>query len=233
MAIRSIGISTPRSPRATIIPSAAPRIPSIRPRATARSILAMRNGLCPAAWAARRTLWRSSAEAMKDWLTASTPFSSANFRHSRSRVVKASIPRSTPGALSPLRERSSPPAITRHATSFPRTSSTSRRMIPSFRYRVFPFRTDAGRRWKSTDARVASPTMGSVVRVNGSPVWSRTGSAAMAPMRIFSPGRSAMIASRRPVLREALRRFSMTRRWSSKTPWEKFSRATFIPARSS
>ncbi len=51
MAIRSIGISTPRSPRAIMMPSAAPRIPSIRPRAIARSILAMRNGLCPAAWA--------------------------------------------------------------------------------------------------------------------------------------------------------------------------------------
>ena len=55
MAICSIGISTPRSPRATMMPSAAPRISSMCSRASARSILAMMNGLRPAARAARRT----------------------------------------------------------------------------------------------------------------------------------------------------------------------------------
>src|SRR6185369_867061 len=44
MAILSIGVSTPRSPRATMIPSAAIRISSTLSRAPALSILAMMNG---------------------------------------------------------------------------------------------------------------------------------------------------------------------------------------------
>jgi len=41
-----------------------------------------------------------------------------------------------------------------------------------------------------------------------------------------------MMAMRRRVFREAVRRFSMTRLWLSKAPWEKFTRATLMPARS-
>jgi hypothetical protein len=51
-------------------------------------------------------------------------------------------------------------------------------------------------------------------------------------MRILGPLKSAMMATLRPVAREEERRVSITLLWLSKSPWEKLSRATFIPARS-
>ena len=81
-AICSMGISTPRSPRAIMMPSAASRMLSKLSLALDRSILAMMNGLCPIALAARRTASISFSLSTKDWLTASTPCSMANLRHS-------------------------------------------------------------------------------------------------------------------------------------------------------
>src|SRR5262249_2251417 len=51
------------------------------------------------------------------------------------------------------------------------------------------------------------------------------------PMRIFGPGRSAMMATARPADCAAARMFWMFRSCAANSPWEKFSRATFIPAR--
>ncbi len=82
IAICSIGISTPRSPRATMMPSAALMISFMRSSAAERSILAMMNGLCPRAAAASRTAAISARPSTKDWLTASTPCSKANLRQS-------------------------------------------------------------------------------------------------------------------------------------------------------
>ena len=61
MAISSIGTSTPRSPRATMMPSAAFRISSKCSSASARSILAMMKGCLPMACAAARTASMSAA----------------------------------------------------------------------------------------------------------------------------------------------------------------------------
>ena len=55
VAIYSIGTSTPRSPRATMMPSAACRISSMWFNASERSIFAMMNGRLPSAAAAART----------------------------------------------------------------------------------------------------------------------------------------------------------------------------------
>src|SRR5208283_6080239 len=52
-------------------------------------------------------------------------------------------------------------------------------------------------------------------------------------MRILGPGRSAIMARRRLVARAAARRSSITSLWPEKSPWEKLSRATFIPASNS
>lgn len=72
--------------------------------------------------------------------------------------------------------------------------------------------------------------MSSLVSTMESPGFSSTGSSLSVPMRIFGPERSAMMASRLPVAWEAARRSPITWRWLSKEPWEKLSRATFIPA---
>ena len=61
MAISSIGTSTPRSPRATMMPSAAFRISSKCSRASERSILAMMKGCLPMRLAAARTASMSAA----------------------------------------------------------------------------------------------------------------------------------------------------------------------------
>ena len=50
-------------------------------------------------------------------------------------------------------------------------------------------------------------------------------------MRIFGPGRSAMIATRRPVACSAARMRAMRSAWPVKSPCEKLSRAMFSPAR--
>ena len=80
----------------------------------------------PSSVAAFRTASISDGVSTKDWLIASTPFSRANLRQTRSFSVNALIPRLIPGKLSPLRERNSPPISTRHCTSVPSTFLTSR-----------------------------------------------------------------------------------------------------------
>ena len=102
-AICSIGTSTPRSPRATMMPSAA--LAGFRRDASSaseRSILAMMKGRLPMRGAAARTASMSAAVSTNDWLTASTPFSSANSRQARSWSVNALMPRSMPGRLRPF-----------------------------------------------------------------------------------------------------------------------------------
>ena len=141
------------------------------------------------------------------------------------------MPRSMPGRLRPLRERSSPPTRTRHRTSVPSTFTTSSWMIPSLRKMVCPGRTVCGRRAKDTGTRCLSPTISSVVRQRRSSGRSSRGSWASCPMRIFGPGRSAMMATGRPAARAAARMFSMARWWPARSPWEKLRRATFMPAR--
>ena len=72
-ATRSMGISTPRSPRATMRPSQTSRMASICSTAWERSILATMKGACPRATAASRTARTSSGPCTNDTATASTP----------------------------------------------------------------------------------------------------------------------------------------------------------------
>src|SRR5262245_42990154 len=57
------------------------------------------------------------------------------------------------------------------------------------------------------------------------------GSVAKWPIRIFGPDKSAMMATGWSRALATVRMFSMFDRWWSKSPYEKFRRATFIPAR--
>ena len=75
------------------------------------------------------------------------------------------------------------------------------------------------------------PMTSSLVRVKVPPATRWIGSGSMVLSLIFGPGRSPMIATRRPVALQALRIRSMTSACWSKLPCEKLSRATFMPAR--
>ncbi len=119
------------------------------------------------------------------------------------------MPRSMPGRLRPLRERSSPPTATVQWTSAPSTRSTVNCTSPSLRYSRLPGFTTRGSGAKLIETRSRVPTMSSEVSVNVSPGCNRIGSGSIWPRRIFGPGRSAMMATRRPVARSAARMRAM------------------------
>ena len=113
----------------------------------------MMKGCLPSALAAARTASMSAAVSTNDWLTASTPCSSANSRQARSWSVNALMPRSMPGRLRPFRERSSPPTATLQCTSLPATRSTTSCTRPSLRKSRSPGFTTWGSRSKLIETR--------------------------------------------------------------------------------
>ncbi len=139
------GISTPRSPRATMMPSAASRMPGKLSTASGFSILAMtlrsdfsrmRISLRPRMSSGRRT---------KERAMYSMSWPRQNLRSSRSFSVRAATLISTPGRLIPLRSLRVPPLTTRQRTSssaLVRTSSSSR---PSSSRMRAPVPTSLGR----------------------------------------------------------------------------------------
>jgi hypothetical protein len=95
-----------------------------------------------------------------------------------------------------------------------------------------PGRTAWGSSLRVTETIDRLPATSSVVRVKQSPMTSSTGSTARVPMRILGPGRSAMIATGRLTRSAAWRMRRITSPCTRKSPWEKLSRAIFIPASS-
>ena len=175
----------------------------------------------------------SAALSTNDWLTASTPHESANARHSRSRSVNALIPRSIPGRLSPLRERSSPPTRTVQSTSVPCAATTSSWIWPSLsEERVAGFHHLRQLREAHRNAPlVADDVLGGedegVARLE---LDRLVGDGADPHLRPGEVGHDGDVppgsCGRGP-------KPSTTRRCDSKSPCEKFSRATFIPASTS
>ena len=135
------------------------------------------------------------------------------------------------GRFRPLRERSSPPTATVQYTSLPSTRSTRSCTNPSFRNRRSPGFTTLGSGSKLMDTRRVLPVIFSLVRLKESPETTWIGSGSIVPSLIFGPGRSPMIATRRPAALEAVRIRATTSACWSNVPCEKFSRATFMPAR--
>ena len=128
---RSIGISTPKSPRATITLSTSWRIESRLSIASARSSFAITGALLPilSKYAlASRTSWPVRT---KETATQSTPCSTPNRRAALSSSVITGRSMDTPGRLTPLYEEMVPPLRTRVDTSRPSVSSTSRHTVPS------------------------------------------------------------------------------------------------------
>ncbi len=131
---RSIGISTPRSPRATMIASAAATISVMFVTACAVSIFATTGR--PVA----RTRARSSARRTKETPTRSTPCSTPKRRSSSSFGVSDEMSRCEEGRLTPLPAGMSPPTTTRACAA----SITSSCMMPSASSTGSPARTVAG-----------------------------------------------------------------------------------------
>ena len=110
---RSIGISTPRSPRATITESTSGRIESRLSMPSPRSSLAITSALLPAALRYRRAYRISSPVRTKDTATQSTCCSTPNSRSSLSLLVKTGWSIGIPGRLTPLKDETTPELRTR------------------------------------------------------------------------------------------------------------------------
>ena len=129
-----------------------------------------------------------------------------------------------------LRSESSPPFTTVQITSSSVTSFTRKDSRPLLTRIVSPGVMLSGRPVKFTATRVSSPGTSRVVKVNSCPSIRLTGPFSKVLMRYSGPLVSNMMAMGRPSFsRTRLMRW-MRSRWSAWVPWEKFSRATFMPA---
>ncbi len=228
----SKGSSTPRSPRATMIPSEASRIWSRHPIASGRSSFAI-TGVFRSGPRSRRASSMSDAERTNEMATRSTSVPERNARSFRSFSVRVSVLILRPGRLRPLWEKSRPPVRTRHTTSLPVTRSTASSMAPSASRMRAPGSTSSARRSCAVWAAVSEPSMSRGVSVNVPPSTSSTPAAGMRPMRSFGPWMSARTAIGRFSRRAASRIVSMSGPSVEPLPWEKLTRQASAPARMS
>lgn len=195
----SAGISTPRSPRATMTASAPSMIASRCSIADGFSSLAMTFARPPDR---ARTSATSSGRCTKDSATQSTPRSSAKARSMRSLSVRADSGSTAPTMLTPLRSSRRPPVSTRAVAVAAAASSTTRRSLPSSIRSSTPGASAAktsgcGRGILSPSASSAKRTRSPVARSRGPPgTW---------PMRSFGPCRSARMPIGLPVARSSSR----------------------------
>ena len=129
----SIGSSMPRSPRATITPSAASTISSAFAAACGFSIFAITGRSRPPSASRARTGSRSSRRRMNDSAIRSTPISRPASISRRSSSLTAGSDIVTLGRFSPCRDATVPPTSTLVITSPSTTSLTRSRMAPSAR----------------------------------------------------------------------------------------------------
>lgn len=127
----SRGISTPRSPRATMMPSKAATMSSMFSTACGFSTLAMTGRRRPSSSMMRCTSRMSRPLRTKERATTSKPARSAQRRSSSSFFDRAGTDTATPGRLRPLWSETMPPSITRVRTRVPSTPVTSRQTLPS------------------------------------------------------------------------------------------------------
>ena len=134
----SSGTSTPRSPRATMMPSKARMMDSSASTASGFSSLAItgtRRFSSSMTWCTSST---SAGERTKDSATMSTPSFSAKRRSSMSFSLRAGTETSIPGRDTPLLLETGPPSTTLQTTSLPSTSTQTRPTLPSSTSRRSP-----------------------------------------------------------------------------------------------
>ena len=141
----SAGISTPRSPRATITPSQSSRMSSIWSMASNFSILATTGVLAP--WLAISSLISSRSEGLRTKLraTQSTSCCRPKARSVLSLSVRARIESCTSGKFTPLLLERTPPTVTRHCRVWLgwSTSTTTISTRPSSSRMRLPFSTSS------------------------------------------------------------------------------------------
>ena len=201
----SSGSSTPRSPRATMMPSNASTISARLSTACGFSTFASTGRCTPSASMMARTSLTSSAERTKDRATRSACRRSAQRRSSLSFSDMAGTLTATPGRLIPLWLDTRPPSTTLVTTRGPSTAVHSRATLPSSMSSRSPGRTSPGRPSYVVPTSCTSPGTSSVVMVNVAPLTRSTGPDANVPTRIFGPWRSTRIATPRPDSSEAFR----------------------------
>src|SRR6266542_476585 len=158
--ISSIGSSTPRSPRATMMPSAHARMSSYAVMAGAVSILAMiGSGWRPMR---SRSSWTSDAARTNDCSSPSTPVSRASSSPSRSRSVTAGSPSFSAGTFTPWPEPTLPERTTSVVTTSPSTEATRSSTAPS----ASRIRSPSSRSW-------ASPSSPTARRCSSSEPWEK------------------------------------------------------------
>ena len=228
------GTSTPRSPRATMIPLAASRIESRCSIACGFSSLAMIHASDCRASSRRRTWRTSSAVRTNETAIASTPAPTANSRSSSSFFVSDGTFTGIPGRLIPLFSPSKPPLTISQTTSAPAIRTTRSSISPSdSRMRDLRSRLSASV-LKVVPTTAAVPSTSRGVIVSSLPASSCTGSWSFSlPVRIFGPCRSARMQIGLCNSTETARTMRISSPLPSCVPWEKFSRATSAPARTS
>jgi hypothetical protein len=139
----SSGNSTPRSPRATMIPSNVATISSSAATAWGFSIFAISGRRTPISSMILRAGSASSGPCTNDRAIMSARNPSAQRRSSASLLVRAGTLTLTPGRLRPLWSETGPPTTTRVRTRGPCTAVTSSTRRPSSTSSVVPGRTSA------------------------------------------------------------------------------------------
>ena len=134
----SSGISTPRSPRATITASNARMMDSSASTASGFSSLATTGTRRPTSSMISWTCSTSAGERTNDRAMMSTPSSSAKRRSALSFSLSAGTEMSMPGSETPLLLDTGPPSVTRQTTSLPSTSVQTRPTLPSSTSRRSP-----------------------------------------------------------------------------------------------
>src|SRR3990172_3544401 len=176
----------------------------------------------------------SSFRRTKDMAMKSTSSSSPRTASRLSFSVSAGIEILAPGRLIPLLDVRIPPLTTWVMISSPSIFSTRSSTSPSSMRMRSPGETSRGSCLYVVETRPASPGTSSVVIAKRAPLTSSTPPRwAMGPVRILGPARSCAHATARPSFALTSRTMRIRSRCSSGVPWEKFIRATSMPARMS
>ncbi len=221
------GSSTPRSPRATMMPSEASRISGNAFTAAGFSILERMAARPSASSRASKT---SLGRCTKDSASQSTPSLQANSRSLRSLAESAASGSTTSGTLTPLRLEISPPTITSVLACDGEHSITFIRSLPSLTRSVEPGSSAAKISGCGRQTRVASPSAESRSKRKRAPTSSIAGPAAKVPQRSFGPCRSARMQIGRPTSASTWRTSACRFARSSWLPWLMLRRNTSAPA---
>ena len=225
----SIGKSMPRSPRATMTPSAAASSSSRWSTAARVSILAMSLG--PSGPSASRTRASSSGVRTNDIATQSACRATLSIS-SRSSSVGTDGSHRSDGRWAPGRPWIRPPLRTTARTSPPDTSTTTSVTVPSPSTTLHPGLTMSTRCSSSTVMRSGPLAPSPATSTTRSPSARKAPPSGKGPVRTLGPGRSARTPTVRPRRSAVSRTRAMRARCSSAEPWARPRRTTSTPASS-